>query len=80
MKIIYYYYCYYCPFNVRVSPSTGVGQIILNMLKISHLRYILLFEICTSEVCEKFVYKHSETTEYEKNQPTFKKFTNFTGE
>ena len=29
------------------------------MLKIS----ILLFEICAREVCEKFVYKHSETIE-----------------
>ena len=29
--------------------------------------HLLLFEICTGEVCEKFVYKHSETIEYVKN-------------
>ena len=25
------------------------------------LKQLLLFEICASEICEKFVYKHSET-------------------
>ena len=33
------------------------------MLKISHL----LPEICAREICEKFIYKHSETTEHVKN-------------
>ena len=31
------------------------------------LKNLLLFEICASETCEKFVYKHSEITEYVKN-------------
>ena len=31
------------------------------------LNCLLLFEICTREICEKFVYKHSETIEYVKN-------------
>ena len=31
------------------------------------LKYLLLFEICAPEMCEKFVYKHSETIEYVKN-------------
>ena len=35
------------------------------------LKHLLLFEICAGEICEKFVYKHSETIEYVKNQPTF---------
>ena len=26
-------------------------------------KHLLLFEICTREICEKFVYKHSETIE-----------------
>ena len=26
--------------------------------------HLLLFEICAREICEKFVYKHSETIEY----------------
>ena len=34
-------------------------------------KHHLLFEICTREICEKFVYKHSETIECIKNQPTF---------
>ena len=25
------------------------------------LKHVLLFEICAREICEKFVYKHSET-------------------
>ena len=27
------------------------------------LKHLSLFEICASEICEKFVYKHSETIE-----------------
>ena len=30
-------------------------------------KHLLIFEICTCEICEKFVYKHSETIEYVKN-------------
>ena len=43
------------------------------------LKDLLLFEICAREIREKFVYKHSETIEYVKNCPLFKKFTNLTG-
>ena len=31
------------------------------------LKHLLLFEIYTREICERFVYKHSETIEYVKN-------------
>ena len=31
------------------------------------LKHLLLFEICALEICEKFVYKHSETIEYVKD-------------
>ena len=31
------------------------------------LKHFLLFEIYPREICEKFVYKHSETIEYVKN-------------
>ena len=31
------------------------------------LKYLLLSEICPRELCEEFVYKHSETIEYVKN-------------
>ena len=31
------------------------------------LKHFLLFEICAREICEKFVYEHSETIEYVKN-------------
>ena len=35
------------------------------------LKHLLLFEMRASEICEKFVYKRSETKEYVKNWPTF---------
>ena len=31
------------------------------------LKHLLLLEICACEICEKFVYKHSETTKYVEN-------------
>ena len=31
------------------------------------LRHFILFEIWEREICEDFVYKHSETIEYVKN-------------
>ena len=31
------------------------------------LKHLLRFETYTCEICEKFVYKHSETIEYVKN-------------
>ena len=37
------------------------------------LKHLLLFEISTREISGRFVYKHSETIEYVKNWPTFKK-------
>ena len=32
---------------------------------------MLLFVICARDICEKFVYKHTETIENIKNYPTF---------
>ena len=32
-----------------------------------HIKTPFTFEMCVHEVCEKFVYKHSETIEYVKN-------------
>ena len=43
-----------------------------------HIKKPLLFEICALEICEKFVYKHSQTIDYVKNSLLFKKLTNFT--
>ena len=31
------------------------------------LKHLLLFEICARKICEKFIFKHSETIEYVKN-------------
>ena len=36
-------------------------------MKDSTLKHLLLFEIYARDICEKFVLKHSETTEYVKN-------------
>ena len=41
-----------------------------NIMKISHYSFqhhLLLFDICTQKICEKFVYKHSGTIECVKN-------------
>ena len=43
------------------------------------LKHLLIFEIFTCEIWEKFVYKHLETIEYIKIILLFKKFKNFTG-
>ena len=37
-----------------------------NMFKGFTLKHLLLSEICTREICEKFIYKHSETIGYVK--------------
>ena len=31
------------------------------------IKHLLLFKKCAREICEKLVYKHSETMEYVKN-------------
>ena len=38
----------------------------INMPKILYYN-LLLLEICAREICEMFVYKHSESIEYVKN-------------
>ena len=35
------------------------------------IEHLLLSEVCACKICEKFIYKHSETKEYVKNCPTF---------
>ena len=41
-----------------------------------HIKHLLLFEICAREICQKFVYKHSEQKNMLKISLLFKKFTN----
>ena len=31
------------------------------------LKHRLIFYICAGDICEKFVFRHSETKEYDKN-------------
>ena len=54
-------HCYYA--EVRRTMGTAI---VLYLLK-----KLLNFEICARDICEKFVYKLSESIEYVKNQPTF---------
>ena len=49
--------------NLPISSSSYES----NMLKDFTLKHVLIFDICAHEVCEKFIYKHSETIEYVKN-------------
>ena len=44
------------------------------MLKIFARKHLLLFEICAREICEKFVYKHSQAIEYIKNYVKYVKY------
>ena len=57
-------------FNVFLFSLKGYSEALKNLL---------LFETCAREIYPKFVYKHSETTEYVKNSLIFMKLTNFTG-
>ena len=43
------------------------------------LKHLLLFKVCAREICEKFVYKHSETIEMLNVSLLFKKYTDFNG-
>ena len=44
------------------------------------LKHLLPFEICTREICEKLVYKDSQTIEYVKNYQTFLKIYKLYGQ
>ena len=44
------------------------------------LKHLLLFEICAHEICEKFVYKHSETIGNVKTYPTFQEIYKLHGQ
>ena len=48
-----------------------IGHIWKQYVKHFTLKDLLRFEISAREIYEKFVYKHSETIEYVKNEPTF---------
>ena len=56
-----------------------VVQVVSVLTLQASLKYPLRFEICTREICEKFVYKHSETIDMLKINLLFKKFTNLRG-
>ena len=49
--------------NLPISSSSYEN----NNVKDFTFKHLLLFEICAREICEKFVYKHSETIKYVKN-------------
>ena len=45
---------------MQIGKSANIFVFIWKYVKDFTLKYLLLFEICSREVCEKFVYKHSE--------------------
>ena len=49
------------------SSPTSTSSYDNNYVENFTLKHPLLFEICAPEICEKFVYRHSETIEYVKN-------------
>ena len=42
-----------------------------NVPKASHYNTFYFLKICMPEVCKMFVYKHTKTIKYFKNQPNF---------
>ena len=56
---------------MQILKPANIFIFIWNYVEDFTLKHLFLFEICTPEICEKFVYKHSETIKYIKNCPTF---------
>ena len=52
---------------MQIWKSANIFVLIWKYVEDFTLKHFLLVEICASEICEKFVYKHSETKEYVKN-------------
>ena len=52
---------------MQIRKSANIFIITRKYVEDFTLNHYLLFEICASEMCEKFVYKYSETIEYVKN-------------
>ena len=50
--------------NSRSGPGPGAKQRAGDRKIQMSLKHLLRFEICPREICEKFVYEHSETIEY----------------
>ena len=44
------------------------------------MKRLLHFNACTLKLCEKFVHKYSETTEYVKNESTFSEIYKLRGQ
>ena len=52
---------------MHIWKSANIFVFIWKYVEDFTLKHFLLSEICAQEICEKFVYKHSETIEYFKN-------------
>ena len=53
---------------MQIWKSTNISVFILKeYVEDFKLKHFLLFEICAREICEMFVYRHSETIDYVKN-------------
>ena len=53
--------------TLQIWKSASIFIFIWKYVEDFTLKHLLLFEICTRERYEKFIYKHSETIEYVKN-------------
>ena len=52
---------------MQILKSANIFVFIWKYVENFPLNYLLLSEICAGKICEKFVYKLSETIEYVKN-------------
>ena len=48
---------------MQIWNSANIYAFIWKYVEYFTLKHLLIFEICAREICEKFVYKHSETIE-----------------
>ena len=53
---------------MKILKSANIFIFIWKYVKYFKLKQLLPFEIYACEICEKFVYKHSETIDYAQNQ------------
>ena len=52
---------------MQILKSANIFPFTRKYMEYATLRCLLHFEVCTREICEKFVYKHPKTIEYDEN-------------
>ena len=67
MSLFFHFQPYFQGTLMQMCKSVNIFVFILQYGDDFTLKHLSLFEICSREIPEKFVYDHSETIEYVKN-------------